>query len=137
VVARAVSRYLFEGRSTQTRVAAEHGCSRRTVGRWIRWVAAIAEPAMVMKKVLRAVDAPVVPRLRNVAQCARKARGGIGAAVLERAAEVLGLLEDLGSALRLEPPGLRAVLERVVGNRARVATYARPLIPEFARSPSG
>ena len=48
--------------------------------------------------------------------------------------ELLGLCEALGSAWGLEPPGLRAVVARVVADRSGLATYARPLIPELARS---
>ena len=134
VVAQASNRYVFSEQSTLTSVAAELGCSRRTVARWLGWLAAIAEPAVLLQRVLEAVDAPVVPR--RVAHRAGKARGAIGRALLARVAEVVGLCEVLGSAWRLEPPGLRAVVERVLGNRSGVATYARPVIPELARSPA-
>ena len=134
VVARASSRYVFGQRSTLSSVAAEHGCARRTVKRWVCWLAAVAEPAVLLSKLREAVDAPVVPRASRVAQLVRKARYALGRVVLERAAEVLGLCEALGSAWGLEPPGLRAVVERTVGHRSGIATYARPLIPELARS---
>ncbi len=134
VVARATSRYLWGERSTLTSVAAEHGCARRTVKRWLVWLAAIADPAVLLSKLREAVDAPVVPRASRVVQLVRKAGYALGRVVLERAAEVLGLCEALGSAWGLEPPGLRAVVERVVANRSGIATYARPLIPELARS---
>jgi len=133
VVARAASRYLWCARSTLSSVASEHGCARRTVRRWMTWVAAIAEPAALLAALRRAVDAPVVPRLRPVAQLTRKARSALCRVLLEQAAEVVALCEALGSARGQEPPGLRAVVEHVVAQRAGVATYARPLIPEFAR----
>ncbi len=134
VVARATSEYLWGEHSTLTAVAAAHGCARRTVKRWVCWLAAIADPAALLSKLREAVDAPVVPRASRVAQLVRKARYALGRVVLERAAEVLALCEALGSAWGLEPPGLRAVVERVVANRSGIATYARPLIPELARS---
>jgi hypothetical protein len=62
VVARAVSRYLFDPAGTLTGVATEHGCSRKTVKRWLGWTAAIAEPETVLSKVVEAADAPLVPR---------------------------------------------------------------------------
>lgn len=132
VVARATSRYLFEPGATLTAVGHEHNCSRHTVKRWLRWTATIAEPAVLMSRVLEATDAPLVPRLRPVRQLARKAVA-VGRLMLERAAEVLGLIESLCSAWGLEPPGLRAVVRRVVGERSGIGTYCRPAIPEFVR----
>ena len=133
VVARAVSRYLFDPAGTLTGVGLEHNCSRKTVKRWLGWTAAIAEPETVLSKVVEAVEAPLVPRLRAVAAVARKVRGALGRVVLERAAEVLALMERLCSAWQLEPPGLRAVVRRLVGERNGIGTYARPAIPELAR----
>jgi hypothetical protein len=133
VASRATSRYLFEPGGTLTGVGSEHNCSRKTVKRWLGWTAAMAEPAIVMRKVLEAVDAPLLPRLRPVAQLARKARDAVGRAVLRRAAEVLGLMESLCSAWGLEPPGLRAIVKHVVGERSGIGTYARAAIPELVR----
>jgi hypothetical protein len=134
VAARAVSGYLFDPAGTLTGVAAEHGCSRKTVKRWLGWTAAIAEPETVLSKVVEAVEAPLVPRPRAAAQLARKARGNaVWRVVLERAAEVLALMERLCSGWQLEPPGLRAVVRRVVGERSGIGTYARPVIPELVR----
>lgn len=130
VVARAVAQYLFEDGATQEEVARRHRCSRRTVGRWLEWTAELADPAVLLGKVLDAVDAPLRPSLSLVTRWLEQARP-----LVRRAAEVLGLLEDLGSAWGLEPPGLRAVLRRTVGDRSGVATYARPLVPELARGP--
>jgi hypothetical protein len=131
VVARAVSRYLFEPAGTLTGMASEHGCSRRTVKRWLVWTSSIAEPATLLRKVVEATDAPLVPRLCQVERLSRKARTPLGQ-LLRQAAEVLGLMERLGSAWGLEPPGLRAVVRRVVGERGGIGTYTRPVIPELA-----
>jgi len=133
VVARATSSYLFEPEATLTGVGSEHNCSRHTVKRWLGWTAALAEPAILLGKVLEAVEAPLLPRLRPVERPARKAGNAAGRLVLRRAAEVLGLLEDLCSAWELEPPGLRAVLRRVLAERSGLGTYARPAIPELGR----
>lgn len=75
----------------------------------------------------------MVPGLRAVAAVTRKARGALGRVVLERAAEVLALMERLCSGWELEPPGLRAVVRRLVGERSGIGTYARPAIPELVR----
>jgi len=133
VVAQAVSRYLLEPHGTLSGAATEHRCSRRTVKRWLGWTAAMAEPATMLRKVVEAADSPVVPRPGAVASVARKARNALGSELLARAAEVLVLMESLCSAWELEPPGLRAVLRRIIGERSGIGTYARPLIPELAR----
>jgi hypothetical protein len=44
VVASAARRFLFDPHSTLSSVAAAHQCCRRTVGRWLRWLAGIAKP---------------------------------------------------------------------------------------------
>jgi hypothetical protein len=137
VVAKATSEYLLDPRVTLSGVADRLGCARRTVGRWICWVSQIADAAVVMQQVLKAIEAPLVMPERRVTQLVRKARSASRCCVLERAMEVLGALEALASAWRLEPPGLRSVVERVVGNRTGIATYARPSIPELAQSRSG
>lgn len=134
VVAHAVSGYLFDPAGTLSGVATEHGCSRKTVKRWLGWTAAIAEPETVLRKVVEATEAPLVPPERAVTQLDRKARSTtVWSVVLERAAEVLALMERLCSGWQLEPPGLRAVVRRVVGERSGIGTYARPVIPELAR----
>ena len=137
VVASATSRYLFDERASQEQVAAAHACSRRTLGRWLRWVAGLAATAVLASMVLAASGEVVLPGLRRVAGLARKARRAATRVVLERAAEILGLMESLAAAWGLEPPGLRAVLERVLDGRADLATHAAPLIPDLARSLRG
>ena len=134
VASRAVSSYLFDPGGTFSGVGCEHNCSRKTVKRWLCWTAAIAQPAILLHQVLVATDAPLLPRLRPVAQLARKARDAISRGLLQRAAEVLSLMESLCSAWQLEPPGLRAVVKHVVGERSGIGTYARPAIPELVRS---
>jgi hypothetical protein len=133
VAARAVSRYLFEPGGTLSGVGVEHNCSRKTVKRWVGWTAAIAEPAVLLREAVTAMDAPVLPRLREVSQVVRKGRDAVGRGVLQLAARVLGLMEALGSAWELEPPGLRAVIRRVIGERSGICTYARPAIPELVQ----
>jgi len=86
-----------------------------------------------MQKVMVAMDAPLLPRLRQVRQLSRKACNSVGSVVLDKAAEVLGLLEDLCNSWCLEPPALGAVLKRVVGDRSGMGTYSRPSIPELVR----
>lgn len=132
VVAEAASQHLFAG-DAQERVAARHGCSRRTVGRWLRWLADCADPGALGSQLLAAVGSPILPRLRALAPRLRSLRNTARRAVLERAAAVLELLEALALASGLEPPGLRGVVEHVLAGRDRITTYRAPIIPELAR----
>jgi len=133
VVARAASSYLFDPEATQEQVAVSMACARRTVGRWLGWLAGIASPADLLRHVVEASDVAEIPPLREVAALGRKARSAARKAVLESAARVLCLVEALGQALSLPPPGLRAVVERVLAGRSGVTTDHSPRILEFAR----
>jgi len=133
VTARAVSRYLFDRNATQAAVAEESGCSRRTIRRWLDWVAGLAAPAALGRHLLAAAGAPLSGPLRTVAQLARKARTEARRRILERGAQVLVLLEALAMALGLEPPGLRSVLEAVESAGDLPSTYANPRVPALAR----
>jgi hypothetical protein len=132
VVAEAASQHLFSGVAQQP-VADQHGCSRRTVGRWLRWIADCADPGVLGSQLLAAVGAPVLPRLRALAPRLRALRNTARRQLLERAATVLQLMEALGLAWGLEPPGLRAVIERAIAGAGRIPSYRAPLIPELAR----
>ena len=46
VMASAVRQFLFGPRRTLTAVARAHQCCRRTVGRWLRWVAGPSAPVI-------------------------------------------------------------------------------------------
>jgi hypothetical protein len=134
VVAEAASQHLFAG-DVQERVAEGRGCSRRSVGRWLRWIGECADPAALGAELLAAVGAPVLPRLRALAPRLRALRDGARRALLERAAAVLELLEALALAWGLEPPGLRGVVEHVLRRgRDAIPPYRAPLFPELARS---
>jgi hypothetical protein len=130
VVSDALERDLLESDVTQEDVAEDLGCSVPTVRRWRRWISCLAEPAQLQALLVRAVGAPILPRLPRLADSIRTAGNAACRHVRERAAQVLALIEVLGSAWGCEPPALRAVFERVVGNRTGLATYASPIIPE-------
>lgn len=71
------------GGQTQDSTAQEHGCSRRSVGRWLRWVEALAEPAELMRSCTR-LDCRGLPG---------------GTVVKSRAGAVLHLLDQLADLL--------------------------------------
>ncbi len=132
VVAEGVSHHLFDSAATLEGTARRCQCSRWTVSRWLGWLGRIASSAQLQARLAEVVGAPVLGRVREVAALGRKGADEASRLLLERAAQVLSLLEALGAAIGLEPPGLRSVLLRVIDDRARHTTYASPSIPEFA-----
>lgn len=137
VVTDAVQEYLFSEDASQASTAERHGCSRRTLGRWLSWLAGLAEPAVIQERILDAQDQPVLAPVRAVTNLLRKACSEASRKLLETAALVLAHFEGLAMAMGLEPPGLRSVLETVAPHGARQATQSRPLLPEFARRRPG
>jgi hypothetical protein len=134
-VSAGVGEYLFAADATQEGTAARHGCSRRTLGRWIDWVARLADPSVIQERIFAAQGEPILAPLCTVASLARKARSAVKRKMLEVAALVLAHLEALAVAMGLEPPGLRGVLARVAPLGLRKSTQVQPLLPEFARRP--
>ena len=131
-IAQAEQHWLFAPDASLATAAALVCCSPRSVGRWARWLAALAAPGRLLSEVAEATGAPVLPRLTEVADGARKAASEAQQLLLRRAGQVLLLLEALSAALGLEPPGLRGVLLAAVGDRTHLATDASPLLPEVA-----
>jgi hypothetical protein len=123
VVAKGLQRLLAG--DTLAKVAELCDCSLSTVRRWIRWVAAVADPADLMARLVEVVGAPVVVETPEVSPRISSRPTWL------RAARVFFGFEALATALRMEPPGLRAVVCAVLGNRDGHTTYARPSIPEF------
>lgn len=133
VIAEAMASYLLEPESSQAGVARAMGCARRTVGRWLRWLAGVAEPRDLQRHLLAVSQEPVLPSLGGALVKIDAVRDAVRRQLLERAAEILSLIEALAQALGLEPPGLVSVVEAVLSNRARISSDRSPRIPEFAR----
>lgn len=133
VIAEALASYLFEPESSQAGVARAMGCARRTVGRWLRWLAGVAEPRDLQRHLLAICGEPVLPSLGRALTKIEAVADALRRQLLGRAAEVLVLIEGLAQALGLEPPGLVSVVEAVLSNRARISSDRSPRIPEFAR----
>jgi len=128
VVARAMTMRLLEGIS-QEMVAEEHTCSRRAVSRWVEWLSEVAEPAALARRLMEACEAPVLPKVDELARAAWERMRDVG----RRAAENLCLFEALAAAMGMGSPGLASVVEQAISNRDRVTTYGSPTIPELAR----
>ena len=121
VVAQATATGLFDPGVALETVAAAFRCARRTVSRWIRWIASLVAPAVLLQQLATLTPAPIVPRRPAPPSSSRPRH-----ALADRAAEALTLFEALGATLGAEPPGLRAVLERW----DCVPSYAAPALPD-------
>jgi hypothetical protein len=128
VVADGLGKYLFDEKATLESVAAECTCSRSTVGRWGGWLAGIARPADIQARIVEVSGQPVVAPVRKAVV---KSRDSARWEILDRAAAVVSLMEALGQAAGLEPPGVVAVLGRLLKDGRRRSTYVAPLIPDF------
>jgi len=128
VVASAARQFLFDSHSTLSSVAAAHQCCRRSVGRWLHWIAGIAMPSSLIRR-LGGIPATAV-------FAARDNNRGIGTRarkVFERAARVFCLLEALGRAYGCKDAPFGGMIEEILSGGHRVATCRFPSIPELAR----
>ena len=117
VVAPAVAAEVQSGHSAGA-VAHAYGCARRTLERWVGWVARLAVPAVLAEQLTQEAQSPVLPLGPGLVKARRSpARQALGA----RALWVLALLEALASVRGLAPPGL---------------AHAAQLVPALV-SPSG
>jgi hypothetical protein len=115
-----------------TSVADEHQCSRRTVGRWLNWIAEIADPLDLIHRLFSLCKEAALVTEFKISEMIRKAVNR-GKKVFQRTANNFYLLEALGKAYGYEPPGFRGVIETAIANRDRITTYRCPFIPELAR----
>lgn len=106
VVSKALERMAAEPETTAAAIATDAGCHRRTLGRWIDRVAAVAEPPVLAAAIVAEADAPVLPAVPTEIH---RPGGSHVHARFVRAITVLVLLEALASLRGLEPPALRHV----------------------------
>lgn len=132
VVAHGTSKFLFEPHETLTSVADEYQCSRRTVGRWLNWIAGIAEYSELIGRLHTVSKEAVLSAGLKISEMIRRAVNG-GKKVYQRTAQNFCILAALGEAYGYEPPGFRGVIETAIANRDRITTYHFPFIPELAR----
>ena len=145
VVAGSLSKYLFDakagrdGKETQRSVAAWAKCAERTLRRWIQWVGEVSSPRELAARLTEITEQPIRLKLKSVfvQDETQKGRTESRRKLLRTTAWVLTLLEGIGQALSLEPPGLESVLLRVVGDQAGLTTYQSPRLPHFARILTG
>jgi hypothetical protein len=125
IVAHATSKFLFHPQATLILIAATHQCSRRTVGRWLQWLAGIAQPKELIRRLSSRSKKAVITALGKASGSGRRTFAG--------AAKILCLVEALATAYGYDPPGLRSMVEAAIYNRDRITTYQSPFIPELAR----
>ncbi|MBI4701336.1 MAG: hypothetical protein HY744_09285 [Deltaproteobacteria bacterium] len=105
VIAFAVAAMALDERATLTTVARECDCDRRSVGRWVHWVARLAAPAELSRGCARldpdGLPPPATPRTADPVS-----RAGVVIGLLDRLAD---LLRGRGVALE-SGPGLAALL---------------------------
>jgi hypothetical protein len=128
VVASAMRQFLFQPHSTLTSVAAAHQCCRRTLGRWLHWIAGIAKPSVLIAR-LKAISSTE----RFPARDSSLAPGTPARTIFERAARIFCLLETLGRAHGYTDAPFTKLIEEILSHRDRVANYRLPIIPELAR----
>lgn len=124
VVAFAVAAMAISEGTTLTAVARECACDRRSVGRWVRWVAGLAAPAELSRWCARVdpdgLRPPATPRTVDPV-----ARAGAVVGLLDRLAD---LLRGRGVALE-SGPGLAALLRHQLDRFRIVFHLTRPSPP--------
>lgn len=131
VVAHGTEKFLFDSHATLNSVADEHQCSRRTVGRWLNWIAEIADPSDLMHRLFSVSKKAAVTGFK-ISEMIRKLVKA-GKKMFQHTTKNFCILEALGMAYGHEPPGFRGMIEAVIANRDRITTYRCPFIPELAR----
>jgi len=131
VVANAARHFLFDPHSTLTSVADAHQCCRRTLGRWLHWIAGIAKPSALLRRLRRlgALSRPEVFARRDTS----RAMGRRSRKIFERTARVFSLLEALGKACGDKEAPFGGMIEEILCGRDHVTPYRFPAIPELAR----
>lgn len=124
VVAFAVAAMAVGVGATLTAVADECGSHRRSVGRWVRWVGGLADPAELSRGCARldpdGLPPPAAPRTVEP-----MARAGWVVGLLDRLADLLR-----GRGVTLEPgPGLAAILRHQLDRFRSVFHLTRPSPP--------
>jgi hypothetical protein len=132
VVAHGTSNWLLTGRATLTSVADQHQCSRRSVGRWLHWIAEIADPSDLIQRLFSVSKEVAFATVFEISEMIRKAVNR-GKKAFQRTVSNFCLLEALGKAYGYKPTGFTGVIEVAISNRDRITTYRWPFIPELAR----
>lgn len=129
VGAAALSHYLFGQAASLALTARAWLMSARTLGRFRDWVAGLVAPATLQGLIAERAGAPILGKVLEVADLARKGKDAARRAVLSRAAAVACLLESLAAAAGLGSPGLARLVSRAVRGRRAFAFQRGALLP--------
>ena len=130
VVAHGVIQFFADPLESLTSVAEAHCCSRRTIGRWLHWIAGIAEPSDLLRRLYHVSKKAVLCTAVKAYEIFKRVPNKI---IFQKTVKNFCFLEALGSAYRYSPNGLRCMIETAIANRDRITTYRYPFIPELAR----
>ena len=131
VITHAASRFLFDSDATLSKVADIYKCARRTVGRWLKWIADIAKPSELICR-LFAISKKSMDRVEKVKDIENKI-AHTGAQFFKRAGRNLLILQALSRAIGYPGNGFQSMVECAIFNRTGITTYGDPFIPELAR----
>jgi hypothetical protein len=111
VIEHAICGLLGEPASTEQSVASNHDCARRTIGRWLRWLAEIDAGAL-MRRLLAATGEPVLASVAWAHRRIESARPAARRWLLSSCAAALSGLEALASATGRSPAQIVPELAR-------------------------
>lgn len=131
VVTGAAGRILFDADTTLSKVADIYSCARRTVGRWLKWLAGIAKPSELIRR-LFAISKDSTAWAEKVKDIVPKV-ATVGTKTLKRAAKNLLILQALAKVIGYTANGFQSMVEGAIFNRDGITTYQNPFIPELAR----
>jgi hypothetical protein len=130
VVGHGVIQFFSDPRETLTSVAEAHCCSRRTIGRWLHWIAGIADPSDLLRRLSHISKKAALSNFVKVYKIFKKVPNKI---IFQGTVKNFCFLEALGRAYGYAPSGFRGMIETAIANRDRITTYRCPFIPELAR----
>jgi len=125
VLAHGITRFFASPHETLTSVAEDHCCSRRTVDRWLHWIAGVVEPSDLLRRLYLVSRERALKTIFKVRGILREVPDKI---IYQKTVNNFCLLESLGN-----PSGLGFMIEKAVADRDRITTYRYPFIPELAR----
>jgi hypothetical protein len=130
VVAHGIIKFFSDPHETLTSVADAHCCSRRTIGRWLHWIAGIAEASDLLRGLSHISKKAALSTVVQVYEIFKKVPNKI---IFQGTVKNFCFLEALGRAYGYGPKGFRCMIETALANRDRVTTSRCPFIPELAR----
>lgn len=131
VVTDAASSFLCNPDATLSKIADIHNCARRTIGRWLKWIAGIARPSGLIRRLFT-----VSTNCKNWPERVKDIENKVvytGHGIFKRAARNFLILQAVAEAIGYIENGFQTIIEGAIFNRDGITTYENPFIPELAR----